>query len=267
MKGKVIIVGVILISLGFATLTVFGQNNDYQSDYVERTYEAGNFSKNFNRLPKKELREKVLTFDVGGVYKEGTTQTTLSEAEIISDIISNYPTKVTTVKTGIEVSDGMNSQSAIGSGEQLTTEQKALLNSASLGDELVLTINFNAVNVITGKSEERELRIGFTVIPEIEAVYAEGKEALVTYLQEYSDSIIPEEIKKEFEFAYVEFVVNETGGIEDVHVKVTTNYDDIDKQLMDFISAMSDWKPAQNAQGEFVKQRFEFSISTNENGC
>jgi TonB family protein len=268
MKGKILIAVIILVSMGLASLDVYSQKDGSQKKYVERVYEPGNFSKNFNRLPKLAEVEKVLSFGVEGAYREGTTQTVLEEAQVMSDIISKYPTHIQTARTVIEISDaeGMNKRSASGINEQLTSEQITLIKSASLEDELKLIVNFNAENVITGKTEERELMMRLTVIPEVEAEYAEGNATLVSNFKEYANSIISDEMKRAFEFAYVEFVVNETGGIEDVRMKVSTEYDDIDQQLMEFIESMPEWNPARNAEGENVKQRFEFSINTNA-GC
>ena len=269
MKGKILIAVIVTVSMGLATLNVYSQKDGDQKKYVERVYEPGNFSKNFNRLSPDELADKRLTFNVRGVYKEGTTQSDLANALTISDLISEFSTKVKTFKTIIQVADAQqtNKRIANGTDENLTAEQIALIKSANLEDEVTIVVNFNATNVINGKVEERELHIRLTVIPEIEAEYATGNDELVNYLEEYSNSILTQEMKDAFQFAYVEFVVNETGGIEDVRMNVSTEYENIDKQLMDFVERMPEWKPAQNGQGEFVKQRFEFSISTNLNGC
>lgn len=101
MKGKILIAVIISVSLGLASLNVYSQKDGIQKEYVERVYEPGNFSKNFNRLPKGVEMEKVLSFGVKGVYREGTTQTNLKKAQSMSDIISKYPTHVQTTKTKI----------------------------------------------------------------------------------------------------------------------------------------------------------------------
>jgi TonB family protein len=59
----------------------------------------------------------------------------------------------------------------------------------------------------------------------------------------------------------VVFTINELGLVENPEISMTSGDAKIDKMLIKVLKKMPKWKPAQTAQGQKVKQKFEFSMS------
>ena len=70
---------------------------------------------------------------------------------------------------------------------------------------------------------------------------------------------------KQFPRVTAIFTVNEEGKIIDAKISRSSNDPEVDKLLLETITKMPNWKPAENSEGIKVKQ--EFTFRTSSGGC
>ncbi len=194
----------------------------------------------------------------------------LNQVKSLSDLMPDYAASWIDKYLSVEISvtSGGKTISSRSKNEVLSTEQIKLLSTADLSTDVIINSTYLRKNAISGEPEENKMKYRSTVVPDTEAEYTGGQEQLIQYLKENAINKIEEENSKRTVQALVKFVINEQGEITDVQVSKTSDYPNIDKLLLETITNMPKWKPAQNAKGEKVKQGFEFSLnSPNVGGC
>ena len=105
-----------------------------------------------------------------------------------------------------------------------------------------------------------------TIVPEKQATYSNGKDALKKFLKDNSkntrSSVNPEKLQP----AKLFFTVTKKGTIEHVKLDRSSNYPLVDKTMIELITKTpGTWEPAQNSKGEKIDQ--ELVISFGLMGC
>ena len=95
------------------------------------------------------------------------------------------------------------------------------------------------------------------VVPEVEASFPGGKDALNNYLYEN----VVEKLTEKGTYSEVlpngvQFVVDENGRIDDVEVIWMAEKPNWNDQIVEAFYAMPRWVPAQDVNGENVRQQF-----------
>ena len=209
-------------------------------------------------------------FEVRAKHTNSIKKEKLFDVTTMSDIIPSYPAKWISgyVSTEILATCNGKSMKAWSSNDVLSPEQKNLLSNADLSTDLVINIIYTCKNAVTEMNETCTMHHVTTLVPDAEAEYTGGKEELTKYLKENAINKIQEENSNRTVQALVKFIVNEQGEITEVTISRASGDENIDKLLLETITKMPTWKPAQNAKGEKVKQVFEFSLnSPNMGGC
>ena len=207
-----------------------------------------------------------LFYAVSGKYDKPITQEALQNAKHISDIIENYPHTWIKEYVSVEVRAGSGNQQTVatGKGDKLTGEQRELLRNAALATDITVDIDYKSKNYINHEIEDREFVVYMTVIPEKEAYFAGGYEKMIAYLEGNSRAKMETYDLNKMQRAIIRFTVNEKGNTESIRIGQSTGEEAIDKLLVDLISAMPDWEPAQS-NGKAVEQHFEFTVG--RDGC
>jgi len=160
--------------------------------------------------------------------------------------------------------------SAKSTSEQLTTEQKSILNTVDLGTDIRVATKFKYKdqgmdnfglrnNIIEGVSY-------VTVVPETEAQFPGGWKQLSNYFEGNVIGTISD--KRTYDIvlqAAVKFTINEEGKVTDVKITQTSSYAKIDQLILDAVNNMPKWNPAVNSKGEKIKQ--EINIPFSNRGC
>ena len=281
MKGIHIFgIGVIsLISFGFICINhaeTIEMDINYGSN-IEGDTSANNYGFGFEF--KKEIKRynPSVSFIVRGKYSKSVTQEKLNSATQISDIIPDYPSQwindYSTVNITVKSDDI--SQSAINSIDVLSKEQISLLQSSNVNDGIYINVKYLLFNSITEKLENRDMHVYLTVIPEVEAIYLEGMDNVMSYLRDncneemtnyLSDRSLELQNSSSMDPVFkIRFSINETGHTSDIEIEETSGNQDVDNYLIELVSQMPKWKPAQNAKGKPVKQQFELLVGSR--GC
>jgi len=272
MKKSVIIISILIAAIGF---TAFGFLNKQQTVkiahlnikttplQVDKT-EVIDFSE-----AKKPMNNPDLSYVVRGRYYRPITIEKIQKAKLVSDLIEGYPSNWITAYISVEISSSCKKVkvNAKSFNDVLTDEQKSMLNRADVGTDIVITVKHNTKNTITNSLEKSEMNVSLTVIPEIEATYIGGYKDMIAYLKENSNAKIAAISTKQIQFTSINFTVNKNGKADNVMLMKASGITAIDELLVDLITNMPKWKPAENSKGDVVTQEFEFSIGSMVDGC
>jgi hypothetical protein len=206
-----------------------------------------------------------LSFEVIGPKSNPIKKEALQLAKTLVDINAGYPSKWVSNYISVEiiaVNDG-ESVRAEGANDVINTQQKSILNAADHGSEIQVNVKYKSQNATTKIYDEEEMKFSMSVVPELQAVYASGKENMNKYIKENGMDLIIS--KKKMASGSIKFTIAEDGSIENPIISKETGHEDIDKILLDLITKMPKWNPAKTIEGKNIKQEFEFRLSNN--GC
>lgn len=208
-----------------------------------------------------------LNYSVQGKFIHSVTKEKLSKAGSLQDIIPYYPSQWISGYGLVEVSSGRGGEEMLAAGTDvmLNAEQKSILKKADFGTEILIKITYTTKNPVTGNIYTGEMKYSATVVPETQAEYYGGYPEMALYLKENAIDKISEEASGKFQPAKVEFTVNEEGKIANAQISTTSGDQATDELLLDAVSKMPKWKPAEDSKGRKVKQEFEFTVGNS--GC
>jgi TonB family protein len=208
-----------------------------------------------------------LEYEVRGKYLRTVTKDVLEHSNLLSDIIVGYPVNWVKEYVSVDVLTEKDGKTEIAKGENqvLNKEQKSILNKADLESEVHINVRYISINSVTERKENNEMVVKMTVVPDIQAEFEGGYENLKKYLKDNLIDRIIENTPPEFQKGKVVFKIDPNGKLVDAEILESSGDPNMDNFLLEVFRNMPNWKPAQNATGEKVKQRFEFSMGIG--GC
>lgn len=221
----------------------------------------------FSQFETKSTGFKNLSYDIRGAYSRSVTIEKLSQAKKISDLIEGYPSNWISGYQLVETETTRNGKllKATSKEEVLTSEQKQLLANLACGEVLAIKISYFYKDPVNGKVENKHLNLEMTVIPEIKAEYFGGYTQVINYLKENSLHTLSSGKAESLQLLNIRFTVNEKGEVTNARVAKPSNQPEFDKLILNLVSKMPQWKPAETAKGQRVKQ--DFYISVGNTGC
>lgn len=262
MKKIILIVCTVIASF---TLTAFGYmhwnnkvtNHEVQSD--NKTYKP---EYNFVNLLNKQT-EPDFFYDVDSRFIKTIPKEDLQNAKSIHNIFSNDETK------GIESFRDVNivilprdeEKFAKGDGNQLNSAQLNLLQSTEYSTDICIEAFCKRKNSDTWQTEESSFVFYITIVPEKEAEYKDGQQALIKYLKENSQEEATSVNKDRLEPGKVRFTITKDGKIGHVELESTSGYASIDDKMLKLLKNLpGEWEPATNSIGKNVDQELVFSF-------
>lgn len=208
-----------------------------------------------------------LAYEVRGKYLKTVTKDVLEHSNLLSDIIAGYPVNWVKEYVSVDVLTEKDGKTELAKGENqvLNSEQKTILNKVDLDSEVHINVRYRSINSVTERKENNEMVVKMTVIPDIQAEFEGGDDNLKKYLKDNLIDRITENTPPEFQKGKVVFKIDSTGKLVDEEILESSGDTNMDNFLLEVFRNMPNWKPAQNAIGEKVKQRFEFSMGIG--GC
>ncbi len=232
-----------LIVLLFIVLAFPHHGASQDSLTNELSYEVNRINP-YILITKEELKEARTLTDLNPYYKSSWIK------EYISVEIS------TTYKGKIRI--------AVNKNETLSQEQKEIMNKADEGTDISVKVRYMPDNTFK-HNDIKEIKFTFTVNPESDAEYSGGQQQLRRYIKNNAIDKIPEGSFRGYDLAAVKFTINEEGQIIDAYVFESSKDEKIDALLLETISKMPIWKPAEYANGFKVKQEFVLTVGNMEN--
>ncbi len=201
-------------------------------------------------------------YDVDSRFMTTVTKSQIKHAKSLMDLLPADATaslqSFRNVKLAILTGEGETLER--GNSEKLNTAQQSLLASMDYSTNFYIKADCQLVTPGTEQTSDYDFVYYVTVIPEKEAEFKGGKQAIINYLKQTSDYTSMLDPKK-LQSGKIEFVVSSTGKIENVHLNSTSGYESVDEQMLELIEKMPErWTPAQNENGTLIDQQFVFSF-------
>ena len=214
-----------------------------------------------------ELPEFV--FDLGTRHKS-IKKTVLQQATSFNDfigqehvnrIVEYYSLSVSELENGKQTDHKIS-----GTSGELTVAQLDFLQSVDYGTDILLWATYLEKWEESGKIEDSYWTPHLTVVPEKQAAYKNGKDALLNYLKVQSEARIIENLEDRPQPGRLHFTVSTDGAIKNTEIRSSSGNTAIDNIMAELIANTSgEWIPAENAQGEKVEQ--ELVLFFGSMGC
>jgi len=154
----------------------------------------------------------------------------------------------------------------LGNSGSFTAEQLDFLQSLDYSSNVLVWAEYLGKNKETGKIEETHWTPYLSVVPEYQATYQAGEDALLTHLngidQRYVEILTGEEVKP----GKISFTITNEGTLDNVRVMNSCGFPELDKKMIDRIKELpGKWQPATNVRGDEVAQTL--ILSYGNMGC
>jgi hypothetical protein len=210
--------------------------------------------------------ENDLPYEVNQIYPYiSITKTELKDARTLIDINKHYKSSWVKEYISVEILTTYQGKGrkSVSKNDILTQEQKDHINTADLATDISVKVLYFPDNTLKGK-EIKEINFSFNPVPEKEATYFGGEEALKKYLQETAIYKIPNNRFENYDLAAVKFTIDEDGQIINVHLFQSKD-EETDDLLLKAIRNMPKWQPATYENGTKGKQEFVLTVGNMEN--
>lgn len=218
---------------------------------------------------QEEKETATLFYDLHSIDLRAISQGDLRDAKTLSDIDDRYPAEWVKEYHSVEIittCDGIEKRIK-GKSDQLNAEQRKALSQADYGTMVGAVIKYMPDNSLSSNTEQT-LNFSMSILPENEASFKGGKEALIQYLKIHIEDKIPSTIAPiDIKWMAVRFNVNEEGSITQLQSFDSTGYEDVDQIIQDAICNMPQWSPAVDSKSNNVVQELEFVIGNTRTMC
>ena len=209
--------------------------------------------------PKKEL-----FYDFGPRFIMTITKDELNKVLSFHDIISEKEMgSVSYSSVSITLLDDHYNTiiKETGRGAVFTPAQLALLQSLDYSSDLVIRADYQIKSWVTNESQSDYTTPHFTVVPEKEAVYIDGKERLLSYVTNNTKEFLSIVDQDKVQSGKVRFTITQDGKISGVSLESSSGYPTYDLKIIELVTNMPGiWVPATNSKDEKVEQRFVLSF-------
>ena len=263
MKKSILIFCTVLVAFSLTAFVFQNWSNNTETNPLEtKSDNTVVFDHNFvDILTEKPAFEFV--YKVDSRFLATITKEKLNEAKSIIDI---YPKKATqwvesykAVYVSLLNDDMGLEKSELGEGDVLNAAQIKLLESTDYSDNIHLKADSKKKNPVAGDLEYYNLVYFMTIIPEKEAEYQSGQDALIEYLKENSQHQTGIVERDQLKPGTISFIVTKKGSIANVKLDSSSGYPSIDETMVGLITNMpGKWNPATNSKGEKVEQELVF---------
>lgn len=208
-----------------------------------------------------------LVYKVESRFIANISKADLHRAKTVIDILPKEATKMMENYQGVTVSvlkdDGEITK--MGMNEVLNEDQIKLLQTTDYGSNIHITANCQE-RTSFGRLQDYDLVYYMTVIPEKEAKFSYGQDALIEYLKTNSKAATTVITQDKLQPCRINFTITADGKIDNVKLDATSGYPSVDEKLIDLLNNMPQtWIPATNEKGEAVAQELIFFFGVD--GC
>ena len=261
MKKNILILGLFIGSLSFMAFKIIKSNNVTSCNQDLRTIKSNqplvNDFSNFSNF----INTNDIPYKVESRFLSTISKSDLNRAKTIIDILpkkatesieSYYYSRVSILDDHVETD-----RRAYADSEVLTAAQINLLNSTKDSGNIYIKSDYKIKG--GGSLYDRDLTYFISIVPDQQAEYQEGHEALISYLKKSNEEEVKVIKKGELKGGKVRFTITSEGLVSKVGLTSTSGYPSIDKKLVKMIEEIpGNWTPASNEKGEKVDQELVF---------
>jgi len=268
MKKSILFICITLTTLSLTTYGFINQNLSKTNQLVT----TANENITTKALVPEKVKNRIFTdfiYDVGprfGAIKKrevdkATSITTFFDKKQLQSITSLKSVSIILIKNDKRIDT-----KTIGYSEKLTIAQLKLLQSFDYSTNFLIRAEYQQRNKETGNLENSYSTPHLTIVPEKEANYIKGIDALKKFLKEKSEIARIDVDAEKLRPAKIYFTVTKKGTIENVKLDRPSGYPLVDEKMIELINNMPEkWNPAENYKGEKVDQ--ELVVSFGLMGC
>lgn len=148
----------------------------------------------------------------------------------------------------------------------LNEAQKSMLKTANYSDNFQLEGFITETKFIKDANKDRYFNYNMKVVPEYQASYKAGNDALLDFLKTECQTTIASVQKGHLKSGNIGFTITTEGIVSNIDLRTTCGYPDIDKKMMELIDRLPEgWNVAMNAKNEKIDQTLVFSYGLG--GC
>lgn len=259
MKKSILIFCTVFTSI---SLMAFGYINWNHSTTNSKETSCNKTLIDHKDLSKTVFSEPVidLVYKIDSRFIARITKESLINAKSIIDIVPEEATsyRKSYQNSRISILHEHSETTEVGTSDVLNLAQRKLLQSTNYSNNIRVTSICKKISG-TGNLIDDSLVYYITIIPEKEAAYESGQQALIDYLRENSRKETAGITKDKLQPGKVLFTVTKDGTISNVKLSSTSGYDTVDNTLVDLVRSIpGSWIPATNGQGQAVDQELVF---------
>lgn len=255
MKKNLSIVGILLLSLSLSAFGYLKWSNFPTKDLS--LVEAENIA--FGPYEYKPNREFI--YSLGNRFATSTTPSQIKNAKTILDLIPKGASLGLSQFENVIVDTlRNNNETGIwGINEELSKAQKKLLNATSYSSNFYFESDCKKMNSESGALSHYDLVYFITVVPEKQAQYVRGNEALIDFLKKGSAKEVENVEWKRLWPGRIGFTVSKKGVITNVITISACGQKGIDYKMLELVKNIpGQWEPAKDDKGNKVAQEFVF---------
>ncbi len=212
--------------------------------------------------------EYAFEYDVVQVYKPlSVHKTTLLKAAKVEDLHRQYKESWVKEYLHVDVSATVDGKKIKHRAQNqiLTRDQKQLMQDADSGSEIEIVVHYMPDNTLK-HNEPKKFDFSFIVNPEKDATYKGGQEALLQTIKKDLIDVASWDSLNQYQLAVVKFIVDKDGRIMEPKILWSSDDEETDAKMIDFVCNMPEWEPAEYATGNRVAQEYALTIGDN-NSC
>ncbi len=262
MKKSIVLFNVLIPIFAIMAFGVIKSNKTVENQITNACGEKVYYDFDFLNLSGNKSAPEFF-YEVDSRFIANISKENLHNAKSIIDIFPVDATKsmVSFTNTKISLLDKDGETSELGNGELLNDAQLSLLQSTEYSTNFYITANCKQKINENGDLDDYNLVYYFTVIPETEAEFINGHEALMDFLKENSKAEVASIDKTQLQPGKLRFTVSKEGKVEQVNLESTSGFTCIDEKMIQLIKRLPGaWQPATNSKGEKVDQELVFSF-------
>lgn len=155
---------------------------------------------------------------------------------------------------------------AKGANEELTKEQKSLLENAEVGSTIEVVVDYLPKNNLKNNSPKK-MDLEVKIIPETIPSFKGGEESFSKYIESNFISKLDTSELNKLQFSVVQLVITNEGKSDDVYLEEGTGNMELDAKLSEVLCSMPEWNPATKTNGETVDYALKFYITNVSQSC
>ena len=268
MNKSLIIFGAILTSM---SLTAFGiiKWDTHEAISFEVSNDCHITIEKFPLVETKEDFYPDFFYGVGTRFS-GIKKTTINNAVSIKDIFDEEEfQKIESIKSVTIIVIENDEQTDIretGYSELLTPEQKNLLKTSDYSTNFLIRADYKMNDKVTGDLFDYHSTPYLTIVPEKQAAYKGGEDALLEYFEKNNKKNTANLTTDNLRPAKLYFTVTKKGKISKIKLDRSSGSEALDESMIKLLKkAPGKWNAAENINGEKTDQ--ELVISFGIRGC
>jgi hypothetical protein len=266
MRKNILILGIVLAAF---SLAAYGVVNSKKSE-VNKIIASNNVVIPLDEKVIEDFNVKAypdFAYDVNSRFMSTITKEDLHKAKSILDFLPKEQTdpviRYESVSVIILDDYKETDKRETGYSEILTEAQIKLIQSIDYSTNFLIRADFQEMNKEVNHLVNNYFSPHLTVVPENEAVYVNGKDALIDYLKENSIEKTTIVNERKLKSGKIYFTVTKNGTISNVNLTSTSGYPSIDLYMIELVKSIpGTWAAATNSIGQKVDQELVFSFGT-----